>query len=67
MSYGRERYCLGQVFNGMVWELKNVRYVHQLKRNFISIGAMKALNLEVSIRGRVLKIVKGSIVVLKGV
>jgi len=67
MSYGRDRYCLGQVFDGMVWELKNVRYVPQLKRNFISIGALKALNLEVSIRGTVLKIVKGSIVVLKGV
>jgi len=67
MSYGRDRYCLGQVFDGMVWELKNVRYVPQLKRNFISIGAMKALNLEVSIRGRVLKSIKGSIVVLKDV
>jgi len=47
--------------------LKDVRYIPQLKRNLISIGALKALCLEVSIRDGVLKMVKDSMVILKGV
>ena len=39
-----------KIFDGMVKELKKVRYVPQLKRNLISLGALKALGLEVSIR-----------------
>jgi len=58
---------LVKMFDGMVRELKDVKYVSQLKRNLISIGALKAMGLEVSIRDRVLKMVKGSMVVLKGV
>jgi len=46
-----------KMLNGTVWELKKVRYVSQLKSNLISVGALKALFLEVSIRGGVLKIV----------
>jgi len=56
-----------KMFDGMMQELKDVRYVPQLKRNFISVGALKALDLEVSIRDGVLKMIKGSMVVLKGV
>jgi len=33
------------MFDGMVRELKEVRYVPQLKRNLISVGALKALGL----------------------
>ena len=51
----------------MVRELKNVRYAPQLKRNLISVGALEALGLEVSIRDGVHKMTKGSMVVLKGV
>ena len=58
---------LVKIFDGMVRELKLVRYVPQLKRNLISVGALKILGLEVSIRDGVLKMVKGSMVVLKGV
>ena len=58
---------LVKMFYEMVWELKDVRYVPQLKRNLISIGALKALGLEVSIRDEVLKMVKGSMVVLKNI
>ena len=47
--------------------MKEVRYVSQLKRNLISVDALKAFGLEVSIRDRVLKMVKGSMVVLKGI
>jgi len=58
---------LVKMFDGMVRELKNVRYVPQLKRNLISVSALKALGLKVSIRDGVLKMVKGLMVVLKGV
>ena len=44
-----------------------MRYVPQLKRNLISVGALETLGLRVSIRGGVLKMTKGSMVVLKGV
>jgi len=44
-----------------------VRYVPQLKRNLIYVGVLKAWGLEVFIRDEVLKMVKGSMVVLKGV
>jgi len=55
------------MFDGMVRELKEVRYVPQLKRNLISIGVLKTLGLVVSIRDGVLKMTKGSMVVMKGV
>jgi len=44
-----------------------VRYLPQLKRNLISVGALKTLDLEVSIRDGVLKMIKSSMVLLKGV
>jgi len=56
-----------QMFDGIVWELKKVRYVPQLKKNLIFVGALKALGLKVSIRDGVLKMTRGSIVVLKDV
>jgi len=54
-----------KMFDGMMWELKEVRYVPQLKRNIISIGDLKTLGLEISIKDGVLKMTKGSMVVLK--
>jgi len=56
-----------KMFNGMIRELKEVRYVPQLKRNHISVGDLEILGLVVSIKDGVLKITKGSIVVLKAV
>jgi len=55
------------MFDGMIRELKEVRFVPQLKRNLISIGALKTLGLEVSIKDGIFKMTKGSMVVLKGV
>jgi len=54
------------MFDGMVWKLKEVRYVPQLKRNIISVGALEALGLRVSVRYGVLKMTQGSMIVLKG-
>ena len=55
------------MFDEMVQKLKEVRYVPQLKKNLISVDASETLGLEVSIRDDVLKMTKGSMVVLKGV
>ena len=56
-----------KMFDGMIRKLKKVRYVPQLKRNLISVGALEALGLVVSIKEGVLKMTKGSMVVLKAV
>ena len=55
------------MFDGMVRELKEVRYVPQLKKNIISVGALEALSLDISDRDVVLKMFRGSRIVLKGV
>jgi len=56
-----------RMFDGMVRELKEVRYVPQVKKNFISVGALESLGHTVSVRDGVLKITRGSMVVIKGV
>jgi len=47
--------------------LKKVSYVSQLKKNLISVGALKALGLEVSIGDGVLKKSRALMVVLKDI
>jgi len=44
-----------------------VRYVSQLKKNLISVGALKALGLEISGRDDIFKMLRGSMVVMKGI
>jgi len=56
-----------KMFDGMVRKLKEVRYISQVKKNLISIGTLKVLSHGVSISDNVLKMTRGSMVVLKGV
>jgi len=56
-----------KIFDGIVQKLKEVRYVPQLKKNLISVGILETLGLVVSIRDGVLKMTKGSMVVMKGI
>ena len=56
-----------KMFDGIVRELKEVRYVPQLKRNLVSVGILETLGHVVSIRDGVLKMTKSSMVVMKGV
>ena len=67
MQLERMGTILIKMFDGMVWELKEVRYVPQLKKNLISVGALIALCLEISGSDGILKMVRGSMEVLKGV
>jgi len=56
-----------KMFDGMVRELEEVRYVPQVKKNLIYVGVLKALGHAISVRDGVLKITRGSMVVMKGV
>ena len=51
--------------DGILQELKEVRYIPQLKRNLISVAALKTLGLVISIQDGVLNMTKGSMVALK--
>jgi len=44
-----------------------VRYVPHLKKNCISVRALEALGVEISCRDDVLKVLKGSMVMIKGI
>ena len=46
--------------DGIVRELKKVRYITQVKKNLISVGILEALGLGVSLRDGVLKMIRGS-------
>ena len=56
-----------RMFDGMVRELKGVRYISQLKRNLISIGALEASGMVISVRDGDLRMIRGSMAVMKGV
>ena len=52
-----------KIFARIVHELKEVRYVPQLKKNLISVCVLKTLGHEVSTRDDVLKMTRGSMVI----
>ena len=49
----------------MIKKLKDVRYLSQLNKNLISVGALEALGLRGTLGEAVLKMFSGSLVVLK--
>jgi len=53
-----------KMFDGMVREVKEVRYVTQVKKNLISIGSLRVLGHGVSVKDGVLKMTRGSMVML---
>jgi len=56
-----------KMFDGVVRELTEVRYVSQLRKNFMSIGAIESKGLKVTMENEILKITKESMVVIKAV
>jgi len=52
--------------DGMVRELKDMRYVSQLKKNFILVGALEAHDLRTTLGEGILKVSSGLLVVLRG-
>jgi len=51
--------------DGVVRTLSDVRYIPELKRNLISLGTLESLGCKYSAEGGVLKVSKGSLVLLK--
>ncbi|KAH9657504.1 hypothetical protein KPL70_023101 [Citrus sinensis] len=56
-----------KVFDGMVRELKKVRFVPALKKNLISVGALEAKGYKVTIEDGTMKFTHGVMVILQGV
>jgi len=48
-----------KMFDGVVRELIEVRYVPQMKKNIISVGAMESKGLKVTLENGILKVTKG--------
>ena len=47
--------------------MTNVRYIHELKRNMISLGMLDELGFLIKIEAGVIKVLKGSLLVMKGI
>ncbi|KAH9706402.1 hypothetical protein KPL70_012195 [Citrus sinensis] len=56
-----------KIFDGMVRELKEVRFVPALKKNLISVGALEAKGYKVTIEDGTMKFTHGAMVILQGV
>ena len=54
-----------KLFDGMMRELKNARYIAQLNKNLISVRALEAQGLRETLGEGVLKMSSGPLVVLK--
>ncbi|KAH9684519.1 Integrase catalytic domain-containing protein [Citrus sinensis] len=55
-----------KIFDGMVRELKEVRFVPTLKKNLISMGALEAKGYKVTIEDGTMKFTHGAMVILQG-
>ena len=56
-----------KMYNRVERILTNVRYIPELKRNLISLGMLYELGLVVKLETGTLKIMKGSLIVMKGI
>ena len=55
------------MFNGVVRELTQVRFVPELKRNLISIGILDQTGCVIKAEKGILRVIKGSMVIMKGI
>ncbi|KAH9717203.1 hypothetical protein KPL71_021739 [Citrus sinensis] len=55
-----------KMYYGMVRDLTQVRHVPELKRNLISIGMLDQTGCVIKAKNWILKVVRGSIVIMKG-
>lgn len=55
-----------KMYDGIVRTLRNVRYVPNLKRNLVSLGILEDEGYTCKSDNKILKIMKGSLVVMKG-
>ncbi|XP_071704885.1 uncharacterized mitochondrial protein AtMg00300-like [Rutidosis leptorrhynchoides] len=55
-----------KMYDGTVRTLTEVRHVPELKKNLISLGTLESIGCEYRVRGGVLKVSRGALVVMKG-
>ena len=55
-----------KMHDGIFRTLSNVRYVPDLKKNLISLGTLDSNGYKFSAEGGVLRVTKGSLIVMKG-
>ena len=56
-----------RMHNGVKKLIANVRFIPELKRNLISLGMLDKLRFAIKIEARTVKIMKGSLLVMKGI
>ncbi|KAH9699088.1 Integrase catalytic domain-containing protein [Citrus sinensis] len=56
-----------KMFDGMIRELKEVRFVPALKKNPISVGALEAKGYKITIEDGTMKFTHGAMVILQGI
>ncbi|KAH9662850.1 hypothetical protein KPL70_019489 [Citrus sinensis] len=56
-----------KMFDGMVKELKEIRFVTEIKKNLIYVGALEAKGYKVTIEDGTMKFTHGAMVILQGV
>ena len=56
-----------KMFDGVVRNLTDVRYVPQMKKNIISVGTVESKGLKMTLEYGILKVTKGSLAVMKGI
>ncbi|KAK2968682.1 hypothetical protein RJ640_005823 [Escallonia rubra] len=55
-----------KMFDGIVRTLGDVRYILDIKKNLISLGTLDSIDCSISIKGGVMKVSKGAMVIMKG-
>ena len=55
-----------KMFDEMIRQLREVRHVPDLKRNLISVGTLDQVGCSIKVEYGVMKIIRGSIVIMKG-
>ncbi|KAK3001074.1 hypothetical protein RJ639_020290 [Escallonia herrerae] len=55
-----------KMFDGIVRTLGDVRYIPDFKKNLISLGTLDSIDCSISIKGGVMKVSKGAMVIMKG-
>ncbi|KAK3008658.1 hypothetical protein RJ639_014722 [Escallonia herrerae] len=55
-----------KMFDGIVRTLGDVRYIPDLKKSLISLGTLDSIDCSTSIKGEVMKVSKGTMVIMKG-
>ncbi|KAH9669162.1 Integrase catalytic domain-containing protein [Citrus sinensis] len=66
-SEGASSEALLKMFDGMIRELKEVRFVPALKKKLIYVDALEAKGYKVNIEGGTMKFTHGTMVILQGV